>query len=700
MAGNIFINYRREESGHVAGRLHDSLAPKFGRDKLFMDVDNIPVGRDFEEYLNSQVAECDAMLAVIGPNWLTVKDETGQRRLDNPNDFIVIEIGAALARNIPVVPVLVDEARMPKASELPDSLKSLARRQAVQVRHANFSSDAEALIKRLRETLGYASSERRWRVRAAISAAAVAVLLLIGWGGYTLFRNTIERGVQQAEVKREQERKAVEAEAMRKVEEAEQRRLAAEAEQQRVAAAKADQARQAKAAAEAESKRKADAAEQERQARTAEAESKRKATEAAQQRPAVVNSEEARRGAWLGVKIQQVTDEIAKSLNITPARGALVAGVADNSPGKAGGIDVGDVIVKFDGKDIKEMRDLPRIVADTPVSKEVQVTIIRNGTEYTRTVKIGVLTAEVEEKRKADEAERQRLAALEFQLEDRALCSFALNSEKSGWDQNPTYKKYVTEASRRSLTVDSCRGILGVTAEAEAKRKADAAEQERQARAAAEAEAKRKIEAERQRKEGEAAGKAGDPDRAIANFNEAIQLNPNDAAAYYVRGFAYSRKGDYDRAMADYNEVIRLNPMHAAAFNSRGFIYDKKGDYDRALADYNEAIRINPMFAIAISNRGIEYGRKGDYDRAVSDFNEAIRLDPKYAAAFNGRGFTYMRKGENDQAMADYNEAIRIDPKYAVAFCNRGMLKRKINDSSGNADVEEAKRLDASSCAR
>ena len=146
MTGNIFINYRRDELGHVAGRLHDSLAPTFGRNKLFMDVDNIPVGRDFEEYLKSQVAACDAMLAIIGPNWLAAKDETGQRRLDNPDDFIVIEIGAALTRNIPVVPVLVDGARMPKASELPDLLKLLARRQAVQVRHTNFSSDAEALI--------------------------------------------------------------------------------------------------------------------------------------------------------------------------------------------------------------------------------------------------------------------------------------------------------------------------------------------------------------------------------------------------------------------------------------------------------------------------------------------------------------------------------------------------------------------------
>src|SRR5262245_27741997 len=78
MTGNIFINYRREESSHVAGRLHTSLAPRFGRDKLFMDVDSIPVGRDFEEHLNSQVAACDAMLAIIGPNWLAAKDETAR----------------------------------------------------------------------------------------------------------------------------------------------------------------------------------------------------------------------------------------------------------------------------------------------------------------------------------------------------------------------------------------------------------------------------------------------------------------------------------------------------------------------------------------------------------------------------------------------------------------------------------------------
>ena len=124
----------------------------------------------------------------------------------------MIEIGTALTRNIPVVPVLVDGARMPKASELPDSLKLLARRQAIQVRHTSFSSDAEALVKRLRATLGHGSPEHRWLFRVAIGVAVVAVLLLIGLGGYAVIQHnytTVEKTVQQREaVKAEQERQA------------------------------------------------------------------------------------------------------------------------------------------------------------------------------------------------------------------------------------------------------------------------------------------------------------------------------------------------------------------------------------------------------------------------------------------------------------------------------------------------------------
>jgi hypothetical protein len=102
MAGKIFINYRRDDSGGTAGRLHDRLAQTFGRKNLFMDVDHIPAGVDFVEHLNSQVAACDVFLAIIGPNWLDAKDGDGRRRFDNPDDFVTVEIAAALAPAISV----------------------------------------------------------------------------------------------------------------------------------------------------------------------------------------------------------------------------------------------------------------------------------------------------------------------------------------------------------------------------------------------------------------------------------------------------------------------------------------------------------------------------------------------------------------------------------------------------------------------
>lgn len=175
MASKIFVNYRREDSIALAGRLHDRIAEAFGRDNLFMDVDKIPVGINFEEYLNNQVAQCDAMLSVIGPSWLNAKDEADQRRLDKPGDFVAIEIAAALARNILVIPVLVDGTHMPKASDLPVSLKPLTLRNAIQVRNTNFGSDAEQLITKLREALALGRPERQ---PPGLAAYLVAAFLL------------------------------------------------------------------------------------------------------------------------------------------------------------------------------------------------------------------------------------------------------------------------------------------------------------------------------------------------------------------------------------------------------------------------------------------------------------------------------------------------------------------------------------------
>ncbi|MBR1279330.1 toll/interleukin-1 receptor domain-containing protein [Bradyrhizobium sp. AUGA SZCCT0283] len=295
MSDKIFINYRREDSIGTAGRLRDRLAEAFGEENLFMDVDNIPAGVDFAADLNSQVAACRVFLAVIGPNWLDAKDESGVRRLDNPDDFVTIEIAAALARDIRVIPVLVDNARMPRADKLPEAIRPLVRRNAVELRNTQFRRDAETLVARMREALvprgrealgEKAAKPGRWRVGAIAGVAAVAALLLIGWGGYAFIQKivtTVERTVQQqreAELKAEQDRRA------RAVVEEEKRK--AQAEVQQLATRKAEEERTAKAAAEAEAKRKADEAEeqrlavlkaeQDRQARAAQdAEAKRKA---------------------------------------------------------------------------------------------------------------------------------------------------------------------------------------------------------------------------------------------------------------------------------------------------------------------------------------------------------------------------------------------------------------------------------------
>ncbi len=182
MADKIFINYRRDNAVATAGRLHDRFSRVFGRGRVFIDVDTIPAGADFVHHLEKHVSECDVLLAVIGPGWLEAKDVRGMRRLDDPQDFVRIEIAAALKRNVLVIPVLIDGAPMPRADQLPDDLKALARRNAVEVRNTQFGGDADRLIAKVRETLNPApSSARRWG-----PVALAAVLVLAGGVGLYL----------------------------------------------------------------------------------------------------------------------------------------------------------------------------------------------------------------------------------------------------------------------------------------------------------------------------------------------------------------------------------------------------------------------------------------------------------------------------------------------------------------------------------
>ena len=147
----IFISYRREDSAAYAGRLYDRLAAHFGADQVFMDVDDIPPGADFASHIDAKVGSCDAMVVVIGKDWLTARNAAGQLRLSDPKDFVGLEVALALQRSVLVIPVLVGGAQVPKTEELRADLRALARRNALSLSDLEFQRDTDSLVKAIEE---------------------------------------------------------------------------------------------------------------------------------------------------------------------------------------------------------------------------------------------------------------------------------------------------------------------------------------------------------------------------------------------------------------------------------------------------------------------------------------------------------------------------------------------------------------------
>jgi hypothetical protein len=145
--GGIFISYRRQDAPGYAGRLYDSLAGHFGEGVIFMDIGAIQPGQDFTERINEALNSCDVLLAVIGPQWSTITDADGSRRLEDPDDFVGLEVHSALKRtDVVVIPVLVGGGRVPAREELPPSLVELRRRQALELSEERWRYDVDRLI--------------------------------------------------------------------------------------------------------------------------------------------------------------------------------------------------------------------------------------------------------------------------------------------------------------------------------------------------------------------------------------------------------------------------------------------------------------------------------------------------------------------------------------------------------------------------
>jgi len=172
---------------------------------------------------------------------------------------------------------------------------------------------------------------------------------------------------------------------------------------------------------------------------------------------------------------------------------------------------------------------------------------------------------------------------------------------------------------------------------------------------------------------------------------------PLNAQAYYERGLDHFNRGRTDHAIADFNQAIKLDPNFAKAYLQRGVGYLDKVNIDSAMADFNQAIKLDPNFATANFNRGVLYFIKFDFDRAITDYSQATKLNPKYAKAYMYRAVAYHRKGDNDRAIADRDRAIKIDSK--IVHDAAGLDKRfeMIQNSLAQSSVAPSQKTHAQS---
>ncbi|MBC7944589.1 MAG: toll/interleukin-1 receptor domain-containing protein [Burkholderiales bacterium] len=176
--GHIFISYRRDDSAGYARAIYDQFVQHFSIERVFMDVDAIEPGHPFDEAIERAVGQCEILLAVIGKRWLGQQAGTSPR-INDPKDYVRLEIGAALSRNIRVVPVLLDGASMPTEEELPEPLRALARRNAIEISNSRFKSDVERLIAAVRKALGKPDNpmQKLYWIVGAFAAGALSVII-------------------------------------------------------------------------------------------------------------------------------------------------------------------------------------------------------------------------------------------------------------------------------------------------------------------------------------------------------------------------------------------------------------------------------------------------------------------------------------------------------------------------------------------
>ncbi len=570
MPDQIFISYRRDDAAYVTGHINDLLRKEFGNESVFTDVDNIALGVDFRKVLDQSVSQCQVLLAVIGDNWLTVKNQEGNPRLQDPADFVRIEIESALKRNIPVIPLLVGRATMPLAEELPESLKDLAFRNGTQIRPApDFNVDMDRLIRNLRrylQSIRKDAGEKQGRQVATGTSRS----------------GEIDQQPRQA---RSESRRDVKKE-RRKVPR-EQFHVGAEERVRKQAELGIGQHLPKKRwgarlwlitilAVVAASWYYAD------------------------QNPA---------------KIQAVLTAVQAS---NPEAEENLVTSEDTETRRPGDADsTGEVAV---GAPTSFAAPTEDDAGEDPPANLTADSMDETGTDAEATLE--------SEPEMATEA----AANLQYDPETAAQAVGNLTAGTTTVDGAETTPESAAEAEGE--TSDNTGASLKAETDAAANLTDDSIDEagddvevnltestdtEPDAEIILSPGTQRQADAAEFIREGVALAADGDHEAAIQNFDEAIQLNVEAAFVYRQRGASFHVLEQYEAAVRDYGEAIRLNGEDVNAYYNRSASHLALQDYAAAVLDYDEVIRLDPEFVEAYSKRADAHEAMGNVDEAARD---------------------------------------------------------------------------------
>jgi tetratricopeptide (TPR) repeat protein len=525
----IIVSYRREDSRHITGRIVDRLEQHYGKGQVFMDIDAIPYGMDFRQHLRNMLDRCDVLVAVVGPHWIGA-DASGQPRISDPTDWVRIEIETALSKDIPVIPVLIDRAHMPKPHELPESLRDFAYRQGADLDTGrDFHPHMDRLIHAISESVVRREAEAKRRKDEDES----------------------HRQHEAAEQKRkeDEERLRQEAKAKRPAEE-EPRPLEETAEQKRTRA---------------EEHQLSDPIEPRQKSLP--------------RRALLIALAMLGIGIWFASR--QFSPPVQAPAPQAPAAGSIdqphdVQPPATPAPGQSA----------QSASAIADLASCKNLSGDTAIAAcsraitsgmlsgtDLVLAFLNRGAEYYQQQDYDHAIADFNDGIKLDPRYalafyNRGLAYKAKQDYDHALADYGeaikLDPEYALAFRGRGNAYYAMQDYDRALT-DYNEAI---------KLDPDSA-----------------VEFNNR---GNAYYAKQDYDHAIADYNEAIKLDPKYALAFYNRGLIYSTTQDYDRAIAEFTEAIKLNPKYAKALYKRGLARQQKGDRGGGASDLAAARAIDP----------------------------------------------------------------------------------------------------------